>query len=253
MKKLTLSLLALACLLSAFLFISCDPNGDDDDDDPPGDTVKIVCLGDSLTAGRIDGTDDPDHSYPKYLETKLKAIQDMSFEVINAGVSGDTAADGLARLNVDVIAKDPNVVVVCLGANDLMSLSAGSGPTDYQTVLDDFAAGLGDIIEALDDGERMILLAKFYDDDVMQGILDYCGFDGFPAADVVIDFDQIFSTIIDAASANVCLLDEDAGVGIWDSITLAMMSSDGLHPKAEGYEIMADNYFAGLNYMWGDE
>jgi lysophospholipase L1-like esterase len=76
--------------------------------DSPGRT--IVCLGDSITAGVGSG---PGEAYPELLASKLGT------QVINQGVSGDTTAGGLARVN-DVLAKDPWLVVVELGGNDFL-------------------------------------------------------------------------------------------------------------------------------------
>ena len=74
----------------------------------PGRT--IVCLGDSITAGVGSG---PGEAYPELLAARLGT------EVVNAGVSGETAAEGLARVD-QVLAEDPWLVVVELGGNDLL-------------------------------------------------------------------------------------------------------------------------------------
>jgi acyl-CoA thioesterase-1 len=76
--------------------------------DSPGKT--IVCLGDSITAGVGSG---PGEAYPELLAAKLGK------EVINEGESGDTAAQGLARLD-QVLADDPWMVIVELGGNDIL-------------------------------------------------------------------------------------------------------------------------------------
>lgn len=77
--------------------------------------VSIVALGDSLTAGY--GLD-PGQSFPEQLESALKA-RGHDVTVANAGVSGDTAADGLARLEWSVPA-EADIVIVELGANDAL-------------------------------------------------------------------------------------------------------------------------------------
>lgn len=72
--------------------------------------TTIVALGDSITAG----TGAPRHqSYPVHLSTLL------GIPVVNAGVPGDTTADGLARLP-SILAHDPWLVIVELGGNDLL-------------------------------------------------------------------------------------------------------------------------------------
>ncbi len=77
--------------------------------------VSIVALGDSLTAGL--GLL-PGESFPEQLQAALKA-DGRDVTVANAGVSGDTAADGLARLEWSVPA-DADIVIVELGANDAL-------------------------------------------------------------------------------------------------------------------------------------
>ena len=76
--------------------------------DSPGKT--IVCLGDSITVGVGSG---PGESYPERLAGKL------GVDVVNEGESGDTAAQGLARLD-QVLADDPWMVIVELGGNDIL-------------------------------------------------------------------------------------------------------------------------------------
>src|SRR6185503_13912142 len=74
---------------------------------------RIVALGDSLTAGLGLPTGS---AYPALLEQRLKD-SGMDFEVVNAGVSGDTSAGGLERLDW-ALQGDVRVLVVALGAND---------------------------------------------------------------------------------------------------------------------------------------
>jgi acyl-CoA thioesterase-1 len=77
--------------------------------------VKIVVLGDSLTAGY--GVPDVD-AFPAKLEHALR-VSGRSVVVANAGVSGDTAAMGLARLDGS-ITTDTDAVILELGANDML-------------------------------------------------------------------------------------------------------------------------------------
>ena len=77
------------------------------------DARTIVALGDSLTAGK--GLDD-DEAYPAVLERMLKAAG-LPFIVKNHGVSGDTSADAVGRLDA-ALAESPAIVIVALGAND---------------------------------------------------------------------------------------------------------------------------------------
>lgn len=74
---------------------------------------RIVILGDSITAGF--GLSRAD-AYPALLQTKVKEAG-MPFEVIGAGVSGDTTAGGLRRVSW-VLGSGADVFVVALGGND---------------------------------------------------------------------------------------------------------------------------------------
>jgi acyl-CoA thioesterase I len=78
-------------------------------------TVRIVALGDSLTAGL--GLP-ADKAFPAQLEAALRA-KGHDVEVVNAGVSGETAADGLARYDWSVPAGTDGLIVE-LGANDML-------------------------------------------------------------------------------------------------------------------------------------
>jgi len=78
-------------------------------------SVRIVVLGDSLTAGLGLPADE---AFPAKLERALKA-KGLAIEVINAGVSGDTAAGGLARLDWSV-PEGTDAVILELGANDML-------------------------------------------------------------------------------------------------------------------------------------
>lgn len=97
--------------------------------DPP--KAKVVFLGDSLTAGY--GLDES-QSYPSLLRRRM-AAENYEFDVVNAGVSGDTSAGGLRRLDW---ALDGNVrvLVLALGANDgLRGLSVQEMKQNLTTII----------------------------------------------------------------------------------------------------------------------
>ena len=77
--------------------------------------VKIVALGDSLTAGF--GLP-ANQAFPAKLASALKA-KGNNVTIVNAGVSGDTATGGLERLDW-AVPKDADAVIVELGANDML-------------------------------------------------------------------------------------------------------------------------------------
>src|SRR5215210_7148705 len=83
----------------------------------PAETVpKIVAFGDSLTAGY--GLQ-PQESYPSLLQKMIDA-DGFKYEVVNAGVSGDTSAGGLRRIDWSLDAGGVRFVILELGANDFL-------------------------------------------------------------------------------------------------------------------------------------
>lgn len=91
----------------------------------------IACLGDSVTHGcfevfmnrhgEIDTRYDPQNGYCARLERRLQAYYPKAaVTVLNAGVSGQRAADGLRRLERDVVDRKPDLVIVNFALNDCM-------------------------------------------------------------------------------------------------------------------------------------
>jgi acyl-CoA thioesterase-1 len=74
---------------------------------------RIVAFGDSLTSGRGIGED---NAYPAILQKRIDAAG-LDFEMVNAGVSGDTSARALRRLDRS-LEGNVSVLIVALGAND---------------------------------------------------------------------------------------------------------------------------------------
>ncbi|HEX6203867.1 MAG TPA: arylesterase [Thermoanaerobaculia bacterium] len=116
---------------------------------PPADAAQaaslptVVFLGDSLTAGYQLAES---QAWPALLAERF-AAEGLPFRAVNAGVSGDTSAGGLARLDW-VLRAEPDVVVVELGANDALrgqELAATE-------------ANLRRILERLDDAGVAVLL-----------------------------------------------------------------------------------------------
>ena len=105
--------------------------------------LKILALGDSLTAGY--GLSESE-SYPVKLQAALRA-KGIEAQVINGGVSGETSAGGLARLDW-ALADDPDIVIVELGANDGLR---GLDPAKTQENLDA-------VLKRLTEEKRAVLL-----------------------------------------------------------------------------------------------
>lgn len=106
--------------------------------------VTIVCFGDSVTHGvfevreSLGDTLELTYDAEAVYHARLKELLDFFYpaaavSIINSGVSGDTAAGGLARIERDVLAFFPDLCIVCFGLND--SLSDMQGLTDFQSAL----------------------------------------------------------------------------------------------------------------------
>lgn len=97
--------------------------------------IRVVALGDSLTAGYGLPAND---AFPAKLERALKA-RGHAVEIANAGVSGDTVAQGRERLDWSV-PDGTDAVIVALGANDALR---GLDPAQAERGLDDILTRLG--------------------------------------------------------------------------------------------------------------
>ena len=96
------------------------------------DTKRLMIFGDSLVAGYGLSAEE---GFTGQLQTRLED-EAMAIEVINAGVSGDTSAGGLARLNWS-LAEKPDYILIVLGGNDLLR---GINPADTRQNLDQILA-----------------------------------------------------------------------------------------------------------------
>lgn len=92
----------------------------------------LVVLGDSLAAGL--GVD-PSEAYPARLQKKINAAG-WNYAVVNAGVSGDTSADGLARVDW-LLKRKIDVLILELGGNDgLRGIPVTATKTNLQAIMD---------------------------------------------------------------------------------------------------------------------
>ena len=170
-------------------------------------TPVIVAFGDTLTAGL--GLPEKD-SFPAQLERALKA-RGQEVKVVNAGVSGDTAAAGLARLDW-AMPDDASAVIVELGANDALQ---GLDPAATKATLEKI------ITELKARGLPILLAGMEAPRNLGQDYVDQ-----FRAlyADLAQRYDLILYPFF---------LD---GVALDDNYTLG----DGLHPNAEGVARIVD-------------
>jgi len=176
----------------------------------------VIFLGDSLTAGL--GLAE-DQAYPAQVAARL-AGRGAPIRAINAGVSGDTSAGGLARLDW-LLGQHPDVVVLALGANDGLRGVA----------LADTEKNLREIVRRCRGaGARVLLLGMQIPPNYGP---DYAG--GFRA---------LYPRIAKEMDVPLVpfLLE---GVGSVAELNQA----DGMHPTAEGQEKVADNVAPYLERM----
>ena len=173
----------------------------------------IVTLGDSLTAGLGVAADE---AYPARLQERLRR-EGYDYRVVNAGVSGDTTAGGLRRVDW-VLRTKPAIVIVALGANDGLRGQPVAAMHDNLTR----------IVERLQAGGARVLLAG------MRVPPNYG--DAYARA-----FAAAFPAVAQRTRVPLVpfLLD---GVAAVDSLNQA----DGIHPNAQGHAVMADQLWPHL-------
>jgi len=181
------------------------------------DRPKIVAFGDSLTAGF--GLLEKE-SYPYLLQQKL-AADGFDFEVINAGVSGDTTLGGLERIDWVLEMENIKILILELGANDLMR---GVPPAKVKSNLDTI------IRKAKAKNVRVLL----------------CGMLAPPTggSDYSRDFINLFPDLATVHKLDFLpfLLD---GIAMKKELNQA----DGIHPNAEGERLMTENVYKALKPM----
>jgi acyl-CoA thioesterase I len=176
------------------------------------DTARtIVFFGDSLTAGY--GLADPtSEAFPALIQDKIQAAG-LNWRVVNAGLSGETTAGGLRR--VDWVLRQPvDIFVLALGANDgLRGVSPTSSRNNLQQIIDH--------VHAKNPNAKIVV----------------AGMQMPPAmgADFAKAFEQMFPAIARKNDAALVpfLLD---GVGG----RIDLNQADRIHPTAEGHAVIAE-------------
>lgn len=175
---------------------------------------KIVALGDSLTAGF--GLAEHE-SYPYLLQQKLKA-DGHSYEVVNAGVSGDTSLGGLERVDWVLGQENVEILVLELGANDLLrGMPVGK-----------MKQNLAAIIEKAKSKKIKVLLCGMLAPPSMGSAYQKEYTNAFP--DLADEHDIAFLPF---------LLD---GIAMKKELNQA----DGIHPNADGTRLMTENIYNAL-------
>jgi acyl-CoA thioesterase I len=214
---------AIACLI---LLCSCSEKKADPieketliKDTISRDTMKtILCYGNSLTAGY--GVD-LNQAWPALLQKRIDSLG-MRYKVINAGLSGETSAAGISRL--DWVLKQPvDIFIIELGANDgLRGISVKLTRQNLQTIIDK--------VRKISPQAKIVLAGM----QIPPSMGD----------DYAKDFGKIFPEL--AAKNDIplipFLLDGVGGESKYNQ-------GDGVHPTAEGYKIVLENVWVVLKKL----
>lgn len=174
----------------------------------PATGENIICFGDSLTFGT--GAS-PGMDYP----SQLSGL--MGKPVINAGVPGDTTKSAAPRLEADVLAKSPKIVLITLGGNDLRT----------GVPREEAFARLKDIVERIQAQGAAVVVGgisiPFLDKGYHEGYKALCKETG--------------ALLIPNIYAGILGRDD--------------LMSDPIHPNDKGYQIMAERFYAAIKGMDG--
>lgn len=177
----------------------------------PGQEPVILFFGDSLTAGY--GLSSPEQAFPAIVEQKLDK-EGKDVKVINAGLSGETSAGGLTR--IDWILRQPvDVFVLELGANDgLRGLPPEQTEKNLQAIIDK--------VKAKNPNARIVIAGMLVPPNM--------------GPDYTEKFKKIFPALAKKNNATLIpfLLQNVAG-------NEKLNQGDGIHPNVEGHKIVADN------------
>jgi acyl-CoA thioesterase-1 len=178
--------------------------------------VKIVALGDSLTAGFGLAAS---QAFPVRLTAALKA-KGINVSIANAGVSGDTATGGLERLDW-AVPKDTEAVIVELGANDMLR---GINPEVTGKAVDT-------IVRKLRERKMAVLVAGMLASPNM-------------GAEYTEAFRKIFSSTAQAHGALYYPFFLHGVAG-----DPALNQPDGLHPTATGVDVIVKNILPSVEQL----
>lgn len=181
--------------------------------------VTIVCLGDSVTGiyyhtgGR--------RAYPEMIAVGLKTIDpEANVTVINAGISGHSTVNGLARLEKDVLDHKPDLVTVMFGLNDMVRVP-----------LAEFQANLKTIIERCRGIGAEVLLCT------PNGVMETAG---RPRAKLE-EYNRGMKEVGEQTGTPVCdVYAAYEAVRAQEPLAFRLFCSDEIHPNMDGHKLNAE-------------
>ncbi|WP_148257711.1 GDSL-type esterase/lipase family protein [Leadbettera azotonutricia] len=197
-------------------------------------TRPIVCLGDSLTEGYVSsmvGIVDREHSYPAFLQEKVNV------QVVNSGISGNTTKETLDRIEKDVLAYNPDMVIVFLGTNDFFL---------RDLPLEETQENLQKILDKINDGDRLIFLVKFYSNQILERFMSWKEWSVRRWQSTINKYDSMFEEL--AHKNNAVLIS-----GVWEGIDIEADMPDSVHPDTHGYWLIEENIFLAVKSYISEE
>ncbi|HUE73899.1 MAG TPA: Dabb family protein [Pirellulaceae bacterium] len=196
--------------------------------------TRIVFLGDSITQAGAG----PAGYVTLVREALAKSHPDLKAEIIGAGISGNKVPDLEKRLDKDVLAKKPSLVVIYIGINDVWHSQNGRG-----TPKDVYEAGLKSLIQRITQGGARVLLCtpsvigeKTDGSNQLDGMLDeYCDISRSVAK-------ETNTPLLDLRKAFLSHLKEHNAAAAEKGI----LTTDGVHLNPAGNQFVAAQVLAAL-------
>jgi lysophospholipase L1-like esterase len=189
--------------------------------------LVFLAFGDSITYGMGSSSDGPDTGYPKLLEEKLKSLYRGPIKSINRGNPGETTYGGAKRFEQEVIANNPNLILLMEGTND-----------EYFGIpYDDTENNLRSMVE----------IALYYGKKIIIGTIPPVISNSY-----VNRSDQ--EARIEAFNPRIYTIAEDYGIPVaqvfesitsvpdWENLLMDQLSAN--HPNDAGYEVVRDAFCA---------
>jgi len=221
------NLIRYCAILSIFLMFSCGENAEKKSEETPAEETEtkteaevseknvILFFGNSLTAGM--GLE-PSEAFPALIQDRLDSLG-YEYEVVNAGLSGETTASGKNRINW-VLNQDVDVFVLELGANDgLRGIPIEETKRNLQDIID--------TVKEENPGTKIVLAGMQIPPNMGE--------------EYTTEFRNIFPELSEKNDVPLIpfLLEGVAG-------DPELNQQDGIHPTADGYKIVTDNVWSVL-------
>ncbi len=219
------TLILLPCILSLVLMFSCGPN----------EPKRVVFFGDSITQA---GEEDP----AGYINVMREQLDTAEYKLIGAGISGNKVTDLQKRVQEDVLALNPDVVVIYIGINDVWHFHKFEGTTG--TEIDQYEKGLYELTERLQSENTKVILCTpsvIGEQPAMEGEINE-QLDAY--ADVV-------RTVAAENQAGLCDLRAEFKAYLADNNPVdqyeGILTTDGVHMNPEGDRFLATKLIDCLN------